>query len=840
MTRTFALRRPVLLTKDTSAAAAVATSGSRKSTPRAAPGEAALEKNSESPPANRPAYVSERRRPSSSLSCSATRFLAYAPVPPPPSSSQPRRSRRTSLASMTSNSSTSLHQHRLSVAEEAAATRLFFYPMVSLTEAQTDDAENRKADAESGAAACDAVAKSSHEPAAVTNGDGSSSGLATRTSSVSVTSLPRRSDTDHQPPQQPRRSSRHLPGAYEPSHGVVERLRERGNAFMMREEFSQAIATYSEGIRLAPSCDALWGNRAAALLLTFRYLPAVADCLYVLSVKPGNVKAYWRAAKAYAAAYRFLDAKKYYLLAQQACMQERGRLHSVPSDGLSFSNGGLNVDSGCGGVPAGRPRTSRNSSGSGNDPQDGNKQDKAARERQSIAAERAAVEIVEQYWQHVRGERWPEAVAVIDRILATPSYTGPTAVSWRALRLEALLPTQPKIAMAEADALHRKYPDALELHYVLAKALFYTMQDAASTRKCLQLLDEATAKRSTQNTMLNTHVRYAVMQLRDNLLGEGGDTAAVQLEAWARRNQLRDDSRVAELRHTIDKFAHRRDQGNSAYDKGNWDAAAAAYTQCLQTDRLNHALLAAVYCNRTAVYMQAGRWREALSDADSAIQLSPHLATAYSRRGRILLYLLSQEYEAQRAVLARHFTTQWSTAVKEQLMRYADAAVADLSRAVELSPAAELRSQLQQALAQRQTVKAALCAPQPGNARQGRSTSFSSSGQAFPRTGNGSANGPAHQRSYAGSRPASATSAGCVLQQHLQLLGVKSSDATAGVLPDFKVVSKAYRESALRWHPDKWVTSTPQERQEAERQFKMISVAYTFLRERYNDRTVTS
>jgi tetratricopeptide (TPR) repeat protein len=839
MTRTFALRRPVLLTKDGSVTAAAAAASSSRNTPHARLRESSSSMAERQPDlsssaAKHPtADVRDRLTASSSFPCSsfalyAAHCSAHAPVPPHASSSQPRRTRRaSSLASVASNSSVSLQQQRCSLDEEAGATHLFF-AMPSFSVAR-DSGDNDNVKGRPGDTLTGSVAAAEVDSQAVTARDGDETSASQRQGSISIASLLRGDTAGVQQPSQ-RRSYRSLPGTTDAGQNstFVERLRERGNQYMMREEFAQAIAAYSEGIRLAPCCDALWGNRAAAFLLTFRYIPAVADCLYVLNLKPGSVKAYWRAAKAYAAAYRFLDAKKYYLLAQQACMKDSGGggggAASAISNGVS-----------CASSVAASERGSR--------------QDKAVKERHAIAAEEAAVETVEQYWQHVRGERWADAVSVMDRILQTTSYVGPTAVSWQVLRLEALLPLQPKEALAEAETLHSTFPDALELYYVLAKALFYTVHDAASTRRCLQLLDEASAKRSAQNTMLNVHVRYAAMQLREKLTadggGSGGATAAAQLEAWARRNQLKEDSRVAELRHSIIKFARHRDIGNEAYEQGDWDTAAAAYTQCLQTDRLNHALLAAVYCNRTAVYMQSGRWSEALSDADAAIRLSPQLVTAYGRRGRIRLYLLSQEYEAQRAVLSRHFTTQWSATVKEQLLGYADGAAADLTRVVELSPTAEHKSQLQQALAQRQAIKAALsAAPQAGVRRQGGSAASSSStpcthtGSSTNSNSNSTSSGFAYQRGYTNSRPSSVSSSSSsygVLQQHLQLLGLSTPSAAVGILPDLKVVAKAYRECALRWHPDKWVRSTPQEQQEAERQFKLISVAYTTLRERYGD-----
>jgi molecular chaperone DnaJ len=44
-------------------------------------------------------------------------------------------------------------------------------------------------------------------------------------------------------------------------------------------------------------------------------------------------------------------------------------------------------------------------------------------------------------------------------------------------------------------------------------------------------------------------------------------------------------------------------------------------------------------------------------------------------------------------------------------------------------------------------------------------------------------------------------------------------------------VVRAYREAALRWHPDKWATAGEGERKEAEAKFKQIADAYNTLRD---------
>eukprot|EP00993_Chasmostoma_nieuportense_P003336 NODE_4060_length_848_cov_16.589459_g3903_i0.p1 GENE.NODE_4060_length_848_cov_16.589459_g3903_i0~~NODE_4060_length_848_cov_16.589459_g3903_i0.p1 ORF type:complete len:230 (+),score=39.54 NODE_4060_length_848_cov_16.589459_g3903_i0:89-778(+) len=41
------------------------------------------------------------------------------------------------------------------------------------------------------------------------------------------------------------------------------------------------------------------------------------------------------------------------------------------------------------------------------------------------------------------------------------------------------------------------------------------------------------------------------------------------------------------------------------------------------------------------------------------------------------------------------------------------------------------------------------------------------------------------------------------------------------------VVRKAYRRQCLHWHPDKWAAATPEKQQNAEKMFKMVTLAFT-------------
>ncbi|GET93143.1 hypothetical protein, conserved [Leishmania tarentolae] len=850
MTRSSTLSRPVLLTKDASRVqqgrAYDISSGARAEVLAGARGS-----SSPSPRFSahdlceaKGAGVGEARANLSVATIQSIYLFQPSTPTPPPRPAGHRHSRRNSFTSVKTNSSASFLQHEqhASPDEEATATLRFFSAMPDLSSAK-EHAEDEPCCSSLGedfVMGTSSSALDGTESIPLAGHSGGSEAAATAAGELRQGGIDDVGAGAHAqdsmnvvgPPPSPYASKDSVRAAN--SAGIVARLKERGNAFLRREEFELAISTYTEAIRLDPGHEALWGNRACAFLLSFRYLPAVADCLYVLHIHPRHTKACWRAAKAYAAAYRFAEARKYYQMAQQACERDGVCQGSASASSgtasLSSMHTGRSGDEAPGGsLECGTAESSSAEPGAAFN-RDDSRLLKSQKERHVIAAEEAALEMVETYWQHLRHERWADALAAMDKVLTVASYKGSTAVSWQALRLEALLHLHPKKALAEAEALYRAYPDSLELYPVLAKAVFYDVHDAAATKRCLGLLDEAAEKRCAQNHLLKVHVRYCATQLRERLPGDTGKSTALHMETWGKQHHLREDSRTAALRHTIEKFARHRDAGNAAYEAGEWAAAASAYTRCLETDRLNHALRAAVYCNRTAVYMQAGRWRDALSDADSALALCPKYATAYARRGRVKLYLLAQEYRGQRAVLGSCCAAPWTAAMKERLQGYADAAVTDLTRAVELSPTTENKTHLQQALAQRRALQSLL-----KSACEVPKFSMPFSAASRPE-GEKHRSQSAHSQPRHADAPHAESTAISEIKAHLKLLGLSirapSAPGEFGRLPEPKVIAKAYREAALRWHPDKWVTATPCEKQQAEQQFKSICVAYQALRER--------
>eukprot|EP00798_Chlamydomonas_sp_ICE-L_P029855 gene29855-biopygen11584 len=62
-----------------------------------------------------------------------------------------------------------------------------------------------------------------------------------------------------------------------------------------------------------------------------------------------------------------------------------------------------------------------------------------------------------------------------------------------------------------------------------------------------------------------------------------------------------------------------------------------------------------------------------------------------------------------------------------------------------------------------------------------------------------------------------------VVSSHYELLGVAADTATT------EEIRRAYRQAALKWHPDKWATSPDSQRDAAQERFKMLCAAYEAL-----------
>jgi stress-induced-phosphoprotein 1 len=78
-----------------------------------------------------------------------------------------------------------------------------------------------------------------------------------------------------------------------------------------------------------------------------------------------------------------------------------------------------------------------------------------------------------------------------------------------------------------------------------------------------------------------------------------------------------------------------KEKGNTALTAGKFDEAIQAYTEAIKLDESNHVL----YSNRSAAYLKAGRFLDALLDGEKTVQINPTWAKGYSRKGAALFAL---------------------------------------------------------------------------------------------------------------------------------------------------------------------------------------------------------
>ncbi|KAJ9600999.1 hypothetical protein L9F63_000837 [Diploptera punctata] len=87
----------------------------------------------------------------------------------------------------------------------------------------------------------------------------------------------------------------------------------------------------------------------------------------------------------------------------------------------------------------------------------------------------------------------------------------------------------------------------------------------------------------------------------------------------------------------MDKVTALKDKGNAALQANKFDEAIKYYTEAIGLDNTNHVL----YSNRSAAYAKAGKYVQALEDAEKTVQLKPDWGKGmgYSRKGSALAYL---------------------------------------------------------------------------------------------------------------------------------------------------------------------------------------------------------
>lgn len=136
----------------------------------------------------------------------------------------------------------------------------------------------------------------------------------------------------------------------------------------------------------------------------------------------------------------------------------------------------------------------------------------------------------------------------------------------------------------------------------------------------------------TEKPEIIAKVRDIVSELPDKLeLGEP-----------ARRPKLQGAPTVTKPDETLaDKSQKAKERGNELFAAGNYDMAIKSYSMAIRLDRGNHVL----HSNRSAAYAGAGRFEDALSDAETCVKLAPDFAKGYLRHA-VALSGLGQHAES--------------------------------------------------------------------------------------------------------------------------------------------------------------------------------------------------
>lgn len=113
------------------------------------------------------------------------------------------------------------------------------------------------------------------------------------------------------------------------------------------------------------------------------------------------------------------------------------------------------------------------------------------------------------------------------------------------------------------------------------------------------------------------------------------DAAIKQVPTWFRAHDRRATALMG-LQRPKEAAEARREEGNCYFRGRDYIKALQAYNEGLQCDNTNHLLCS----NRSACFMNLGRYEDAVRDSDRCLELDPSFVKAYVRKGQSLLKLL--------------------------------------------------------------------------------------------------------------------------------------------------------------------------------------------------------
>eukprot|EP00760_Papus_ankaliazontas_P002380 PhM_4_TR10969/c1_g1_i1/m.91143/K09527/DNAJC7; DnaJ homolog subfamily C member 7 len=238
--------------------------------------------------------------------------------------------------------------------------------------------------------------------------------------------------------------------------------------------------------------------------------------------------------------------------------------------------------------------------------------------------------------------------------------------------------------------------------------------------------------------------------------------------------------RARALESVLKKFEHLQHdhQGNVSHRR--WQAAASNCTGMLACDPYNTKLHLYAYTHRGTAQMRCENYSSAVSDFTKAIEKDVDGSHTVD-----LLVLRAEAY-------TKH----------DKLVD----AIADYEEAYRQVPIVTIYDRLEK-------VRKDLEAQRQKKEQQQQQSSSSSNNNYYNNTNH-------HYSRYRSA--AAAKQQKEMSRTYYDILGVERG-------ADVSIINKAYRDAALKWHPDRWVSATDEQKRSAESVFKQVNHAYTVL-----------
>jgi stress-induced-phosphoprotein 1 len=184
-------------------------------------------------------------------------------------------------------------------------------------------------------------------------------------------------------------------------------------------------------------------------------------------------------------------------------------------------------------------------------------------------------------------------------------------------------------ALADADQALKKDPGYLDAYLSRTHALMLLKRLGQAEETCVQAL--SVAGNADYNANIRASFREDLEKIRKLQAEEQARAKAEKERAERERRQAEERAR----RKVIYDSKHKN--GNDAFSSGDWEAAMKHYSECI--DKCMEDRTHTDYVNRSHCYLELGKPREALYDAQKALTLDPESLQGFLNKTRALVAL---------------------------------------------------------------------------------------------------------------------------------------------------------------------------------------------------------